>query len=93
MKPNRLVVVLLAVLLFFGCAASAKKMNRLQLGMTKEQVVDAIGKPSSTSSREDVVLLKYQLRTAGFWSATYYVRLQSGKVDAFGQVGDFGLGY
>lgn len=93
MKPNRLVLVLLTVLLFFGCAASAKKMNRLQLGMTEEQVVDAIGKPNSTSSRENVVLLKYQLRPSGWWSTAYYVRLQDGKVDAFGQVGDFGLGY
>lgn len=93
MKPNRLVLMLLAALLLIGCAASAKKMNRLQLGMTEEQVVDTIGKPNSTSSRENVLLMKYQLRTSGFWSTAYYVRLQDGKVDAFGQVGDFGLGY
>ena len=93
MNPNRLLLVLLAVLLFIGCAASAKNMNQLQLGMTKQEVVDAMGQPNSTSSRQDMELLKYRFRTGGAWTSTYYVRLQNGKVDAFGQVGDFGLGY
>lgn len=93
MHPTRLLLVLLAAALMFGCAASAQKMNRLQLGMTEEEVLDTIGKPNSTSSKQDEVLLKYRLRTSGLWTNTYYVRLQDGKVDAFGQVGDFGLGY
>jgi hypothetical protein len=93
MNPTRLVLPLLAVLLIIGCTAPAKKTNRLQLGMTKQEVVDAIGEPDSTSSRQDELLLKYRLRTRGLWTTTYYVRLQDGKVDAFGQVGDFGLGY
>ena len=93
MNPTRLLLVLLAALLMFGCAASAKKMNQLQLGMTKQEVIEAIGQPNSTSSLEDVELLKYRLRKGALWADTYYVRLESGKVDAFGQVGDFGLGY
>jgi len=47
--PKR--VVALAALLVIGCAASAKKMNRLQLGMTKQEVLGAIGTPDSTSSK------------------------------------------
>ncbi|KPJ78399.1 MAG: hypothetical protein AMJ54_04085 [Deltaproteobacteria bacterium SG8_13] len=93
MHPTRLLLVLLAAALMLGCAASAKKMNQLQLGMTEKEVVTAIGEPGSTSSKGDEVLLKYRLRASGLWKATYYVRLQNGKVDAFGQVGDFGLGY
>lgn len=93
MHPTRLLLVLLAAALMLGCAASAQKMNRLELGMTEQEVLDAIGEPNSTSSRQNEVLLKYRLRTSGLWKATYYVRLQEGKVNAFGQVGDFGLGY
>lgn len=93
MHPTRLLLVLLAAALMLGCAASAQKMNRLELGMTEQEVVDAIGQPTSTSSIQDEVLLKYRFRTSGLWTATFFVRLQDGKVDAFGQVGDFGLGY
>lgn len=93
MNPTRLLVLMLAAALMLGCAASAKKMNELKLGMSEAQVVEVIGEPNSTSSTQGEVLLKYRFRTSGLWTATYYVRLQNGKVDAFGQVGDFGLGY
>ena len=93
MNPTRLFLVLLTVAICIGCAASSKKMNRLQLGMTKQEVVDAIGEPESTSSKHEASLLKYRLRKSGAWTTMYYVRLRDGKVDAFGQVGDFGLGY
>ena len=93
MNPTRNLLVLLAVVLMLGCAASAKKMNRLQLGMSKKQVIEAIGQPNSTSSRQNVELLKYRFRSSGLWTTTYYVQLETGKVNAFGQEGDFGLGY
>ncbi len=93
MNSTRLLLVLLAVLWIAGCASSAKKMNEVRLGMSAEEVVQAIGEPDSTSSIQDEMLLKYRLRTSGLWTTTYYVRLQKGKVDAYGQVGDFGLGY
>ena len=93
MNPTRLLVLLLAAALMIGCAASAKKMNEVQLGMTEEQVIAAIGEPNSTSSTKGEVLMKYRFRSSGLWTTTYYVRLHNGKVDAFGQVGDFGLGY
>ena len=93
MNPTRFLLVLLAAALLLGCAASAKKMNELQLGMTEAEVIEAIGEPNSTSSSQGEVLLKYELRASGLWTTTYFVRLQGGKVDAYGQVGDFGLGY
>ena len=93
MKPTRFLLVLLAAAVMIGCAASSRMMNELELGMTEAQVIAAIGEPDSTSSTKGEVLLKYRLRATGLWKNTYYVRLQDGKVDAFGQVGDFGLGY
>ena len=93
MFSTRILLLLLAGALMLGCAASAQNMNRLELGMTEQDVVDTIGKPNSTSSIQGEVLLKYRFRTSGLWTSTFFVRLQDGKVNAFGQVGDFGLGY
>ncbi len=93
MHSTRLLLLLLAAALILGCTASAQNMNRLELGMTEQEVIDSIGKPSSTSSIQGEVLLKYRFRTSGLWTSTFFVRLQDGKVNAFGQVGDFGLGY
>jgi hypothetical protein len=90
---RRAILGLLAAMLVIGCAASSKKMNNVSLGMTKSQVIQAIGAPDSSSAKEDIELLKYRLRPGGLFPSQYYVMLRDGKVDAFGQVGDFGLGY
>jgi hypothetical protein len=82
----------LAALLLLGCA-SASKMNSVQLGMTKDQVISAIGNPSSTSEMGNTLYLKYQLCSDWIFTDRYYVRLTDGSVDAFGRVGDFNLGY
>jgi hypothetical protein len=68
-------------------------MNAVRLGMTQTEVIETIGNPDSTSAIEETLYLKYRLRSNGLFTSEYYVRLQNGQVDAFGQVGDFGLGY
>ena len=93
MKRYRILVILLSVVFLIGCAGSAKKMNQLNLGMTKQEVIEAIGEPTSTSAKRNAEYLNYHLSTGGFYTNTYYVRLLDGKVDAFGQAGDFNLGY
>lgn len=89
---TRIVTIGLALMLLMGCAG-ASKMNAVQLGMTKEQVVGAIGSPSSTSEMGNTRYLKYQLCSDWIFTDRYYVRLTDGKVDAYGRVGDFNLGY
>lgn len=86
----RFLVVGLATLLFLNCAS---QMNHVQLGMTEDQVIQAVGTPSSTSAMGDALYLKYQLCSDWIFTDRYYVRLTNGKVDAFGRVGDFNLGY
>jgi hypothetical protein len=81
---------LLALLVLVGCAA---KTNQIRLGMTREQVVDVMGTPASTSEMGDTVYLKYRLYGDWIFPERYFVRLVDGKVDAFGRVGDFNLGY
>ena len=92
MKLTQIMIMGLAALLLLGCA-SAGKMNSVQLGMTKDQVISAIGTPGSTSEMGNTQYLKYQLCSDWIFTDRYYVRLTDGSVDAFGRVGDFNLGY
>jgi len=89
---KRIATIGLALMLLMGCAG-ASKMNSVQLGMTRDQVVSVIGSPSSTSEMGNTQYLKYQLCSDWVFTDRYYVRLTDGKVDAYGRVGDFNLGY
>jgi outer membrane protein assembly factor BamE (lipoprotein component of BamABCDE complex) len=90
---NRSVGVLVIVLFVLGCAGSSKNMNKLRLGMSKTEVVDAMGQPDSSSANRNVEYLKYRFHSDGLFTSEYYVKLQDGRVDAYGRAGDFGLGY
>ena len=90
---RRIVILLVTTAFLFGCAASSKRMNKVNLGMSKEEVIKAIGDPKSTSASEDIEYLRYKFMTDGLFTAEYYIRLQEGKVNAYGRVGDFGLGF
>lgn len=86
-------ILALAVLLS-GCA-TAGKMNALHSGMSRERVVQVMGEPASVSAETDnYVYLNYRLFESDldWWydrDQPYFVRLVSGKVDAFGRKGDF----
>ena len=89
------VVVLFAVALL-GCATSTK-MNNVSVGMTKQQVIAAMGQPESVRADGGVESLHYKLSESGDWvrgtwgvpTRDYFVRLRNGVVDAYGKVGDF----
>ncbi|MGA7876340.1 MAG: hypothetical protein WCA08_11820 [Desulfoferrobacter sp.] len=89
---KKLLTVALFVLFTLGCASSSR-MNNVNIGMTKQEVITAAGKPTSTSAKGDVEYLNYRLYRGGLMTEDYYVRLKEGKVNAFGRAGDFGLGY
>ena len=93
MKPYRIIIIFIAVVFLFGCAGSFQKMNNLKLGMTKQEVIEAIGSPNSTSAIKNVEYLKYRIGAGVFYSDEYYVRLLDRKVEAYGQKGDFNLPY
>ncbi len=83
----------LIAFLLIGCATS-HKINSVQLGMTKEEVVAAIGKPVSVSAKDGTEYLNYQFSETddqAFYGLTtpYYVRLVNGAVDSYGRMGDF----
>jgi hypothetical protein len=93
MKSYRIIVVILSVAFLFGCAGSQQKMNSLKIGMTKQEVIEAIGEPNLTSASGKLEYLKYRINVGLVYSDEYFVRLLDGKVDAYGQRGDFNLPY
>lgn len=89
----KLVVIFVCAALLAGCA-SANKINSINLGMTKEDVINIMGKPASISAKEGTEYLNYSLSetdTQAYYGITkpYYVRIIDGKVDAYGRLGDF----
>jgi len=95
-------LILVSILLVTGCAPKAnqmaKNMNNAGLGMTKQEVIQAMGEPQTVSATHGVEYLNYKLCTVEgnfmndyrckYWES-FYVRLKSGKVDAYGKLGDF----
>lgn len=90
MLVKRMIFLFVLSILVFGCAGSAKKINQLNVGMTKADVIEAMGEPNYTSGAKDVEILTYKLNSSGFYSDTFFVRIKNGKVDRFGQ--QVGLG-
>src|SRR5687768_34818 len=97
MRLARLLIVALLPLALAGCLNSSKKLNAVSVGMTKAEVIQALGQPDSVSATGGTEYMVYRLGqgvevqydrfvpTRG----NYYVRLLNGRVDSYGQVGDF----
>ncbi len=89
------IVALIVMMLVSGCAsASAHKISKVKLGMTRAEVIKVMGKPTSVSAQGETEYLNYALsetdQAAGRgWTTPYFVRLISGKVDSYGRTGDF----
>ena len=91
----RIIIILSLAILITGCA-TAPKMNRLSIGMSKQEVTSIMGRPDSTSDTGDgTELLHYKLSTKGgpfmdvATAEDYIVKIVSGKVVAFGKAQDF----
>ena len=90
---RRVLVLFLITGLMAGCAMSSKKINRVKLGMTKSEVIQALGEPSYVAARGDVEVLNYKMTSDYLFTDEYVVRIKNGKVDLFGQRYDFGTFY
>ena len=76
-------IVLVALL--SGCAPWIG-MHKIELGMTKPEVMQQMGKPSNASGSGNEEYLWY-IPANRFWER-YYVHLVNGKVEAYGQLGN-----
>ena len=92
MVKSVLIACILSVLAL-GCAGSAKKINNLNVGMTKAEVIQVMGEPDYTSGKKGVEILSYKLTSDGFYGDTYFVLIKAGVVDRFGRQGELGMYY
>jgi len=86
--------VLLSIIILLAGCATAYKISRVQIGMTKEEVIRIMGRPVSTSVKENIEYLNYSLAETTIQALNrdtkpYFVRLVNGQVDSFGRLGDF----
>jgi hypothetical protein len=93
MLVKRMLILFFLSILVLGCAGSAKKINNLNIGMTKAEVIEAMGEPNFTSAAKDVEILSYKLTSNSLYSDTYHVSIKNGKVERFGKQGSFGSYY
>ena len=93
MKTTLLPTLVLAGTLIVAACATARRMNRLSIGMTKQEVISVMGQPVSTAAYGNTELLRYSLSTPDqVWHGIeeeYFVRLVDGKVESYGMAGDF----
>ncbi|HEY3756416.1 MAG TPA: outer membrane protein assembly factor BamE [Opitutaceae bacterium] len=85
MKPHALLIAP-AVLVIAACTSSVD-LNRIHIGMTKDQVVAILGTPDSTSAQANVEYLTYYLTSdAGYGrDQPYMIRIVNGTVESFGR--------
>ena len=85
------VIWLLLLVLVTGCVTS-RRINRVQVGASREDVIRLLGQPDTISASQSAEVLHYQLRESinDWYASPYYVRIINGKVDSFGRVGTYG---
>lgn len=92
---KRISIIFLISIFLAGCISSVKKMNSLEIGMTKRQVKEVLGEPYRISREESKERLTFILTgnsDFGYVIPTgeeYFVLLENGRVISFGKKGDF----
>ena len=90
---KRLALALSMAGLAAACAVPAKNMDRVQAGMSRDQVKSIMGQPIAVAHSPGKECAYYEL-LKDFWSRVpwslsdrYYVCYDEGKVESFGRVG------
>jgi hypothetical protein len=78
------VIPALASLLLAGCATSSH-LNRVSVGMTKQQVVEAMGEPQSTRATQGTEYLIYHLKESSTLGKAWESLLDGGSVPGYGE--------
>ena len=87
---NYLCVLLVALIV--GCASTPPaghippgRISNITVGMTKEQVISAIGSPESMTATKDSETLFYVEERPGWQWVRIAVKIKDGKVTEFGE--------
>lgn len=82
------------LILCLGGCVTTRTMNRLELGMSKSQVVKILGTPKYVAAQEKTEYLIFDLSPydvdMGFHNQEYFVKLVDGTVESYGKKGDMG---
>lgn len=86
-------LTLIAAMLLTGCQAvvygTASDFDKVAIGMTKQQVIQALGSPVSVSAdgdkTEEYLIYKRMKHAVSAWPRTYSVTLRGGKVVKYGE--------
>jgi hypothetical protein len=87
--------VALVVLASIGCAKPKPVFEKIGPGMTEEEVIKKLGKPSSMAMQGQTKYLEYESWDIDPWwgnrinHQVFFVRIINGKVESFGRKGDF----
>lgn len=81
----------IAVVFCVACA-SAGRLNKLSLGMTKPEILSAIGPPNETRASDGKEFLIYYLyaNSDSMVKSPYCLMVESGKLTRYGGMGDCG---
>ena len=94
MKRTVKILALLITVGLAGCMPTTlNKMNKVSIGMSKQEVITAIGSPTETRATAGVEYLMYHLRVdtdVRYSKVPYFVQIEKGRVIAYGKMGDFG---
>ena len=84
--PTRLIAAIVLALPLFGCV-TGEKMSRLHPGMTKAEVVSALGRPDGYKQIGGHEIYRYSNRLSSGWSwdrAAYNVVFKNDRVVEYG---------
>ncbi len=93
MRISKKLLLAFFVVFLAGCQAiiygTASDFEKVQLGMTKSEVIVAIGSPVSIEADadkgEEVMVYKRMKHAISEWARTYAVVLRNGKVVRYGE--------
>ncbi len=87
-----IIIATLSSLLLAGCLLDPD-MSKVSLGMTKQEVIAALGKPETVAAKGNYEYLMYEGEASysdgRLGGEFYFVRLVDGKVESYGKKGDF----
>lgn len=93
MKKLLMSLTAVAVLTLTSCQAMiygrASQLNQLQIGMTKDQVIQTLGKPVATyadgDKGEEYLIYKKMKHVISEWPRTFKLTLRDGKLVKWGE--------
>jgi hypothetical protein len=70
---------------------TAKDFNQISVGMSRTEVIQVLGQPSSIAASAAGEYLIYRKMDAVIsdWPKDYFVKIENGKVSSYGKKGDF----